>query len=158
MDTCLKIIRLTDYAVAYAVLHDESLWEDVHEDGVADSIPDVLNEHWLGVVHNTLGIIGAYKLHRTSSVAYTIHSLIFKKHRKMYSLLAAKAVVHWIIDNVQSCKKLECFIPFLYKNVINHVLKLGFVHEGTRRSAYSKNGTVWDLELFGLTYEEMREV
>jgi len=158
MDTGLTIIRLTDYAVAYAIIHEPSLWDDIHEDGVSDSIPDVLNDTWITVVHDTLGIIGAYKLQRTSSVVYTIHSLIIKEHRKMYSLLAAKAVVHWIVDNLPACRKLECFIPALYKNVINHVLKLGFVHEGTRREAYSKNGEVWDLELFGLTYEEIREV
>lgn len=158
MDTGISITRLTDYAVAYAILHEPSIWPDVHEDGVEDCVPDVLNEYWLAVLHKELGIIGAYKVHRANGITYTIHSLIIKEHRKMYSLFAAKAVVHWILDNIPSCKKLECFIPAVYKNVINHVLRLGFVHEGTRRYSYMKNETCWDVELFGLTYEEMREV
>lgn len=158
MDTDLKLVRLTDYVAAYALVHEPSIWPHVHEDGIIDYVPDVLNEVWVAVVLENVGIIGAYRLHRTSSVTYMIHALLIKEYRQQYSLEAAKAVISWVRVHLPMCAKLECTIPSKYVNVINHVLKVGFYHEGTRRSSYTKSGRVWDIELFGMTAKEMEEV
>lgn len=157
MDSDIKVTRITDYALAYSIVKDASIWSDIAEDGVTDFVPDVLNDVWAAVVAEDT-LIGCYSFKRTSSITYETHAHIIKKYRRDWSLKASYATMQWAIDSLPCLHKLETAIPSKYVNALKHCLKIGFLVEGIRRESFTKDEQILDISLLGITKPEMREV
>lgn len=94
-------------------------------------------------------LIGCFLLEWQSSVTLECHVQVLPEYRKDYAEDFGRAVIDWTWANTDA-QKLVAQIAFLYPNVKDFALKMGFVVEGFNRSSHRKHGEIHDQWYLGL--------
>lgn len=150
----LQIKRTWDLELILGVLHDPRVWTTITEDNVTEFIPDVIKEAWL-CVFTEKEVVGLYRLHSVSQVAFEVHINILPEFRDEFATESVRLFYRWCLDNVPDCLKLQCTIPKKYRNVYLFAKAAGMTNEGFRRASYLKNGKLLGQNLLGITREEV---
>jgi hypothetical protein len=116
-----------------------------------------------GLVRNALMNVGIYVLMPADGVVmiftpvngimYEIHTAAVVKNVRD----AARAAVCWMIDYTRA----EKFITYVSANNRTASLfarRCGMKKEGTLKKAFKKDGTLYDMELFGTTKKDVEEI
>jgi hypothetical protein len=94
---------------------------------------------------------GAFLAIRQSPVELELHSLL-KRSAVMQSRELGKAFLSWAFD--MPILRVTAYIIQGLESAKNYCLKLGFKHEGTRRSACMQGGRVKDIYCLGMTRDD----
>lgn len=158
MDTDLNIIQLYDHGhIRGIMLHSDILPTIIDDTWDGSYAPDPINEMFLGcVVDGTL--IGLYRLHWITGVTLQGHAHILKEFRKEHSIESCKSVMRWVIEHLERCKKVDCYVPTLYPNVKHFLAACGFKEEGVSRNSFMLKGQLYDRTVMGITRDEMKQV
>ena len=154
------IERTRDIDLINTIMFDDDIFDTVSEDGATKDRQrfDVYNEYWLKVLVNN-ELVGLYNLHHTNKSTLEAHVHILKKFRGEHSVNSILKVYEWLVENCGSeVVKFISNIPVIYPNVLRFCLSNGFKHEGVNRKSYLKNGSIHDVDMVGITKEEMKEV
>lgn len=136
------------------------LWDETCEDG-ALFCNHVIDPKftWVEFINEEGKQVGAFNVRAFNGTTIEFHIQILKKYRKEYSVFTADALHKWLsnTDNVSdNFKKAIAFIPDCYKNVQMFAIKSGWGSQGAITGAYQRNGTIYDVKIFGTNLEELR--
>lgn len=154
------IERTRDIDLINTVMFNDDIFDVISEDGVEKDRQrfDVYNEYWLKVMVNN-ELIGVYNLHHTNTSTLEAHVHILPEFRGSHSQDSILKVYEWLFKNCgDEVVKFISNIPVIYPNVLKFCLSNGFTHEGINRKSYLKNGVVHDVDMVGITKEEMKGV
>jgi hypothetical protein len=160
VDTDLIIERTRDIDLINSVMFDDDIFNVISEDGATKERQrfDVYNEYWLKVTVDD-DLVGLYNLHTTNQSTLEAHVHILPEFRKQHSNASIRKVYKWLIDNCgDEVVKFIANIPSIYPNVLRFCLSNGFTHEGINRKSYLKNNLIHDVDMVGITKEEMKGV
>lgn len=137
-------------------MFDDGIFDVISEDGVnkGDNRFNVYDEYWLKVTDND-DVIGIYNLHYINQSNLEAHIHILPKYRKKYSCSSILKVYEWLLNEC-SFSKITSFIPVIYPNVLSFALHHGFTHEGVNRKSHLKNNELHDVDMVGITKEEIK--
>ncbi|MCK5023229.1 MAG: GNAT family N-acetyltransferase [Candidatus Aenigmarchaeota archaeon] len=99
-------------------------------------------------------IVGAFLAIKTNPTEIELHSLLTKKAIK-HSRELGSLCIDWAFSFTEVQRVTANIIQGLEK-AKNYCLKLGFVHEGTKRDALLKNGKLKDVYILGITRKQRR--
>lgn len=132
------------------------LWEDVSEDSTAKEDFKVDNNHiWMKITVND-ELAGYYHLHPFSKTILQVHTEILKPFRKYTDEITKvfkREVLKHIPDRVD---QLICFIPEIYPNVLDYVLRNGWEWRGCMEKTCYKYGEYLTIDVLGITIEEFK--
>jgi len=131
---------------AHLVLSHPDIFETVAEDNM-----DVINmpdEH-LYLCGYVPDLIGCFILHKLNGICADCHVQVLPEYRKQYAEEFGQKVIEWTWDNTQ-LQKLVAQIPFLYPNVRDFAVKMGFKVEGTNKASFMKDGMIHSQWYLGL--------
>lgn len=160
MDSRMIIERTYNIELINSVMFNDFIFDVISEDGVKkeDQRFDVYNEYWLKVIVDD-DLVGLYNLHHMNRSTLEAHVHILPKFRKIHSQESILKVYEWLIENSgDGMVKFISFIPVIYPNVLRFCLSNGFTHEGVNRKSHLKNNVLHDVDMVGITKEEMKEV
>lgn len=124
---------------ASRVLNDPRIFKTIAEDGM-DYVP--MPEGFVYLCGYVPSLIGCFVLHEQNCVTYECHVQVLPEHRD-HSREFGKRVIKWAWENTDA-RKLVAQIPFLYPNVKDFALEMGFRVEGINRQSYLKDGSLVD--------------
>lgn len=154
------IERTRDIDLINTIMFNDDIFNVVSEDGTTKERQrfDVYNEYWLKVlVGNKL--VGLYNLHHSNQSTLEAHVHILPEFRNEHSQNSIIKVYGWLIENCgDEIVKFIAKIPSIYPNVLKFCLINGFKHEGINRKSYLKNGNLHDIDMVGITREEIKGV
>lgn len=100
-----------------------------------------------------VGIVGAEPIgivmyHPINVITWECHVQVLPEYRAEFAKEFAQKAIQWAWD--MGVQKLVAQIPFLYPNVRDFGLNVGFEVEGINRKSYLKNGQLHDQWYMGL--------
>ena len=121
---------------AKKVLETPEIFATIAEDGMVD-VPQPENVLYLcGYVPD---LIGCFILEKKSAITVDCHVQVLPEYRKDYADEFGHKVIEWTWKNTDA-RKITAQIPFLYPNVKDFALKMGFEIEGINKQSYLKDG------------------
>lgn len=154
----MKIIQLYDINLIRGVMMHEDILTTIIDDtwdGITYT-PDVSREIFLGCIIDDK-LIGVYRLHWITGVTLQGHAHILKEFRKDYSIETCHSIMKWVNEKIHKCKKVDCYVPFVYPNVKQFLAACGFTEEGITRQSFALNNQLHDQWIMGITRDEMQE-
>lgn len=152
----LKVFRITDYAMVLRILLDPVISDNIYEDGASLSVPDVVNEYWLGIEKDG-EVIGCYRLTSFTGAACIVHAFILPKFRKNYSVQAAYEATQWAFDNIRNLNTIIAHVPVVHRNVIWYIESLNWEKIGVIKESFRRDGALVDQALYQITKEKFKE-
>ena len=154
----MKIVPLYNPDIIRDIMMHEDILPTIIDDTWDGTVikPDLENEIFLGCVVNG-DLIGLYNLHWITGVTLQGHTHILKKYRKEHAQASCFAVMKWLLENVERCEKVACFVPFVYPNVKRFLAACGFSEEGVIRKSFLLNKKLHDMWIMGLSRAVMQE-
>lgn len=149
----INAFLITDYLIALSIIKDETIAKAIYEDGELFKIPDVVNEFWIGISLDGVGIIGCYRVHQLGTILWQGHAFMLPQFRKEYSVLATRAAIDFAFDKIPDLQKIMTCVPSLHENVLKHVKLCGFTEESVIKDSYLKNGQIYDRHFLSITKE-----
>ena len=131
---------------AYKVLSTPEIFQTISEDGMTD-VP--MPEGVLYLCGYVPELIGCFILHKQGAITLECHVQVLPEYRKDYAEQFGHAVIDWAWENT-GAQKIVAQVPFLYPNVRDFALKMGFKVEGMNRESYLKNGEIYDQWYLGI--------
>ena len=153
------IERTRDIDLINTVMFNDDIFDVISEDGATKERQrfDVYNEYWLKVLVND-ELVGLYNLHKVNGSTLEAHVHILPEFRNNHSQNSIKKAYEWLLENCgDEVVKFISNIPVIYPNVLRFCLVNGFTHEGVNRKSYLKSGFIHDVDMVGITKEEMKE-
>jgi RimJ/RimL family protein N-acetyltransferase len=159
MDSSLECRLTNDTNFILYLMGD--LWDETCEDGALFS-QHVLDPHftWVEFLNEDGKQVGAFNIRIFNSTTIEFHIQILKKYRKKYTGLTADALHKWLssADNVtDNFKKLIAYIPCYFANVQDFATRSGWDIQGTLTDAYTKEGQLYDINIYGANLDELRD-
>jgi RimJ/RimL family protein N-acetyltransferase len=143
-----------------SVMFDDYVFDVMSEDGATKESQrfDVYEHCWLKAVVDG-ELIGLYHLIPRTGSTLEAHLHVLKEHRKEHARAGILKAYEWVLNNTdESMIKINALIPENHNNVLNFTLNNGFIHEGVNRKSHVKNNEIYDVNMVGITREEMKEV
>ena len=132
---------------ALKVLSDPDIFKTISEDDIGSvNLPD-------GPIYlcgYEPDLIGCFILQTQSEVTVECHVQVLPKYRDDYAEDFGKSVIQWVWDNTKATK-IVAQIPYLYPNVKDFALRMGFEIEGTNKNSYRKGGETHNQWYLGIT-------
>jgi len=155
----MKIVQLYDINIIRSVMMHEDILPTIIDDTWDGTtfLPDIQNEIYLGCVIGEK-LIGLYRLHWINGVTLQGHAHILKEFRSDYSVKSCHLIMAWLLENIHRCKKVACFVPYVYPNVKRFLAACGLKEEGILRKSFALNGQLHDQWIMGITRDEMQEI
>jgi len=155
----MKIVQLYDPNIIRGVMMHEDILSTIIDDTWDGSVvtSDLQNNIYLGCVVNDK-LIGLYVLHWLNGVTLQGHAHILKEFRADHSLKSCRSIMTWILEKIHRCKKIACFVPWVYPNVKQFLAASGLKEEGILRKSFALNGQLHDQWIMGITRDEMQEI
>jgi hypothetical protein len=145
----MRAFRITDFMLASSIIVEEKIAAAMYEDGGGFTIPDVVNEYWVGVEHED-HVIACYRAHQVYSTFWQGHAAVLPKYRD-HSIGATNTALKWCAENIQNFQKFLVCVPAPFQNVFDHCTLVGFEHEGTIKECYMRDGKLVDVHHFTIT-------
>lgn len=144
------VARCYDCDVVRAILTHPDIYDRIAEDGTPlreDFIPSMIGAAYV------VGIVGAEPIgivmyHPINVITWECHVQVLPEYRAEFAKEFAQKAIQWAWD--MGVQKLVAQIPFLYPNVRDFGLNVGFEVEGINRKSYLKNGQLHDQWYMGL--------
>jgi len=149
----IECFRLTDYSIAMATMKE--CWEEMCEDDAVLTVPDLINEYWIGVNKDKV-YAGFIRVAQVTSVLYECHVCVLKKFRRYLVEIGVK-VYEWILGNIV-IEKLVSNIPEFNKGALSWSKKMGFTFQGSNSNAYKRGGKLYPMIQLGITREKMEQL
>ena len=130
---------------ARIVLNHPEIYKTVAEDDGQIVMPE---EYWYlcGYVPE---LMGCFILHKQGKVTVECHVQVLPEFRRDYADEFGHKAIEWVWQNTDALK-LVAQIPFLYPNVKDFALKMGFEIEGINEASYMKRGKIHNQWYLGL--------
>lgn len=146
----IKIRRITDFMTVLDIQANPIIKSEIFEDQAEVTVPDIVNEFWLGA---EIGdeIIGCFRIHQITRPCWQGHIMIIPGYRKEYARSAAKLAIKWLYNEIQELRTLICHIPVCHINVIKFVKGLGFEFIGIIPNSYIKNEELMGVSIYALS-------
>ncbi len=107
---------------------------------------------WLGVVKDN-ELIGIISLDRSDSFDVEVH-LIFFDRQPAEKVDLCKMLMKMMFDFFPTMRRMTTSVPEAYRHTWRLAERIGFKHEGKKRSAVSIGGKWYNLHIFGILREE----
>ncbi len=130
---------------ALKVLRHPEIFKTIAEDGT-DKIPEY--DGCLYLCGYVPELMGCFILHKQNSITVECHVQVLPEYRD-HSETFGRKVIEWTWDNTDA-EKIVAQIPFLYPNVKDFALKMGFQIEGVNEASYMKHGKIHDQWYLGI--------
>lgn len=143
---------MTDYIVPSLIVKNPVIEKNLYEDGDAFTIPDLINEYWIGVEFNKEGTVACFRANRIGAVHWQGHAYVLPDYREN-SVIFNQAALIWCFDNIQDIQIVTVSIPSYLGNVVKHVQDVGFKHVGTLEKSYSCKGKLVNQEILSISRE-----
>lgn len=151
----IKIERLTDYLLPMQVLVKSGIYPAAFEDGVDLSLPDLINEFYLGAFADE-GLIGFYRVQQMGKHLYQAHANILTGYRRKYAISASEAALQYVAEKIEGFETLIAMIPAPFEAVQKHVQAIGLKFIGAIPNGFKKQGEFVDIHLFAITKKEIK--
>ena len=158
MDSRMNIYRITDFLIPCAILNNETIASVIYEDGAAFTIPDVVNNYWLGIDIGKYQTIGCYQFNPVSAIMWEIHIRILPQFRKEYAVNATRLALTWAADNIKDLHKVIGYIPEVFGSAIAHCIRVGMTQEAYLAESYLRDSKIVGQQLFSITIEKIRRL
>lgn len=116
------------------------VFDTIAEDGTS-KVPEY--EDCLYLCGYVPDLMGCFILHKRNSITVECHVQVLPKYRKEFAEEFGRKVIEWTWKNTDA-RKIVAQIPFLYPNVKDFALRMGFEVEGVNKLSYRKNGSIHD--------------
>lgn len=149
----IKIFRITDYMTAMQIVTHPAIKDVLVEDDQAQWIPDILNEHWLGILYDE-ELAGCFRVQQCSKILFQAHIYFIPGFRR-HALLSTVHAMEWVLENLKHLELMICMIPECFENVIEFAKKCGFSCCGYFARSYLRKGEIVGTNLLSITRNDV---
>ncbi len=147
----MKVCTIEDIEAVDRVLKHTSVYNRIFDDNcpkVESFSAEKLLQSDCHIIMANKDTIFVFIPHNSST--FDVHVTSTPEGRKDKAIKSGYDATEYAFTQIDGCKKLICFIPEIYKNVMRYVEKLGFEEEGVITESYLKNDKLHNEHIYGL--------
>lgn len=156
----MKIKRCSpsDVKDVLRIFSDDSVFPWISDDNTLDKNslePNILNAlHNVSVYFLMPRVNTVIMLVPTNTVLFDVHVAAIEGGGRRHAADDAFNCLLWMVENTPA-RKFTTMVPGFNRPAVFFARRCGMKKEGTLKKAYLKDGTLWDIELFGATDTEV---
>lgn len=149
------IERVHSQADIRSFMVNPEVWNKISQDGHnPDDFGIDETAGWLAYKVNDK-VVGMFCFDECQGPMARFHPYMLSEYKMEHAYKACREAIKYAFDEV-GVLKLVAQVPFLYKEVYNFGLKLGFIEEGVNRKSFLKNGKIYDQWHLGMMQGELK--
>ena len=94
-------------------------------------------------------LVGVFALVEASDIETDLHAMLMREAIP-HSRELGRACIEYALS-IPGVRRLTAYVSSARPSVINYCMRLGFIHEGTRREAETRGGFLFDVHVLGMT-------
>ena len=153
----VKIYRITDFLTPLIIMNNQVLKDAIYEDGVDCSIPDVVNEYWLGASIDDR-TFACFRFVSMSSATLQIHPMVLPEFRAEFAHLSTMYALKWCAESIVGLNTIVALIPKCHRNVILFARHMKFKHVGDVPKSYRRKGELIDTTIYSISVDRIKSL
>jgi len=117
--------------------------------------PNLQTTVWVSVATDG-DVLAIISFEKFNSVTLQVHPAVVPEHRQ-HSRKIIAAAAEWVNNTPSHYKKMIAEIPTKLKHVCKFAQWAGFELEGVRKSSFIKDEQLLDVNLYGITLEDLKK-